>query len=208
MGDEKRRARARLEAALAAGTPRRIPEDACDARAAVALILRPGRGRDEEDPFELLFVQRAEVDGDPWSGHMALPGGRREPPDPDLVATAIRETREETSLRLTRSDVLGALDDVHPFTSHLPSIAVTPFVAWYEGGGRVRRSREVRDHVWVPSLALLAHRNRSAFTLRREERIASFPTLEFSGYTVWGLTFEILSRFLEVVRSLDRGDRP
>lgn len=197
--------RMRLAATLAARTPRRIPAIECEARAAVTLILRPGPPGTANparagDP-SLLFVQRAELDGDPWSGHMAFPGGRREPGDPDLLATAIRETREETSLRLARRDLLGALDDVHPLTHQLPSIAVTPFVAWYEGEGEISPSDEVRDHIWVPVSALQAPEHRSAFTLRKGGQVASFPTFEFEGYTVWGLTFEIVARFLEILRT-------
>ena len=106
----------------------RIPESDCDRRAAVTLILRSSRAGDGEP--EGLFVRRAEVPGDPWSGHVALPGGRHDPEDADLLETARRETREETDLRLEREDHLGLLGELHPRSRHLPSVCVTPFVAW------------------------------------------------------------------------------
>ena len=56
-------------------------------QAAVALLLTP-------DPDRLLLIRRAEREGDPWSGHLALPGGRRDESDTDLLATALRETFE------------------------------------------------------------------------------------------------------------------
>src|SRR4051812_3842337 len=56
-------------------------------RAAVAAILR-----DAAEGPEILFIRRAEHPQDPWSGHMAFPGGREEPGDADLLETAIRET--------------------------------------------------------------------------------------------------------------------
>lgn len=213
MAVERGSARRRVAEALARAPSHRIPDSACEARAAVALVLRPGVEREPprptartEDPtldrLSLLLVQRAEVEGDPWSGHMALPGGRREPGDEDLAATALRETREETALRLAREDVLGRIDETHPFTRHLPSIAVTPFVIWDGGAARVRGNVEVRDHVWMPLPALRDPRHRSAFTLRRGERVISFPTIEYGGFTVWGLTFEIIARFLDRVRDL------
>jgi len=64
-------------------------------KAAVAVILRPAPG-ETLDSTEILFIKRAERDGDPWSGHMAFPGGHMEPDDSDLKESAIRETKEET----------------------------------------------------------------------------------------------------------------
>jgi 8-oxo-dGTP pyrophosphatase MutT (NUDIX family) len=51
------------------------------------------------DP-EVLLIKRAARPGDRWTGHIALPGGKREPRDPDDRATSERETREETGLEL------------------------------------------------------------------------------------------------------------
>jgi 8-oxo-dGTP pyrophosphatase MutT (NUDIX family) len=68
------------------------------------------------DP-EILFIKRAGRVGDRWSGHVALPGGRRDPPDADDRAAAIRETREEVGLDLTRPDCL--------FAGNLPERVVT-----------------------------------------------------------------------------------
>jgi len=82
----------RFRAALADRPADRIPETDCEIRAAVTLILRESAA----DPAEAegLFVRRAKVPGDPWSGHVALPGGRRDPEDADLLDTARRETLE------------------------------------------------------------------------------------------------------------------
>ena len=92
--------------------------------AAVALILVATLDGD----LEVLFIQRAELTGDPWSGHMALPGGRRSPDDSDLLATAIREAREETGIELPRDYVLGQLDEFAPRTPTLPPVVVRPYV--------------------------------------------------------------------------------
>lgn len=59
------------------------------------------------DP-EILFIKRAGRVGDRWSGHTALPGGKRDPSDEDDRAAAIRETKEEVGLDLTRSDCFYA----------------------------------------------------------------------------------------------------
>src|ERR687886_382936 len=94
-------------------------------RAAVALILRAG----EQGVIELLMIKRAAFEGDPWSGHIALPGGRQEPGDASLQDTAIRETWEETGIDLARDGcVIGQLDDLQPRTPRLPPLVITPFV--------------------------------------------------------------------------------
>jgi hypothetical protein len=74
-------------------------------RAAVAVLLRAPTVRDEAEVF---FIERAVRAGDPWSGHMAFPGGRRDPGDVDLRATAVRETREEVGIDLERDATLIA----------------------------------------------------------------------------------------------------
>src|SRR5690348_13096517 len=100
------------------------PVEAPDARpAAVALVLIDGA-----DGLEILLIRRAERADDPWSGQVALPGGRYEPGDGDLLTTAMRETREETGVDLAAAERLGGLDDLHPRTATLPPVVVRPFV--------------------------------------------------------------------------------
>ncbi|MFQ5888922.1 MAG: NUDIX hydrolase [Gemmatimonadota bacterium] len=192
--------RARLEETLAVRRPRVIGDDACDARAAVALILRAGPGNlpqagAEVPGAEVLFVRRADAPGDPWSGHTALPGGRVSSADRNLMETARRETREETGLDLAPADFLGRLDDIHPLNAHLPSIAVTPFVAWPGGAGVVRESPELAGHVWIPVGALLDPTFRSWYRPPRL-RERAYPAIAYAGEVIWGLTFKIVEDFL------------
>src|SRR6266568_8268212 len=91
--------------------------------AAVAVVLHDGN-----DGIEALFIHRAVRAGDTWSGQIAFPGGRREPSDADLRATAIRETREEIGVDLSNDERLGVLDDLYPRTPVLPPVVVRPFV--------------------------------------------------------------------------------
>ncbi|MEO8622541.1 MAG: CoA pyrophosphatase, partial [bacterium] len=94
--------------------------------AAILLVLR---AREDGEP-ELLMIKRAEAKGDPWSGHIACPGGRMEPTDRNLEVTAVRETWEETGIDVTRDGrILGQLDDLSPRSPLLPPIIIRPFVA-------------------------------------------------------------------------------
>ncbi|HKK27971.1 MAG TPA: CoA pyrophosphatase [Gemmatimonadota bacterium] len=209
--------RAELGRLLALHETRHVPAEETDHRAAVVLLLRDAAGSRADasgsradaagsralDELEALFVRRAEVEGDPWSGHMALPGGRHSPPDEDLAVTALRELREETSLDPGRDALLGRLDEIHPRSRRLPSIAVTPFVGWTEPEVTVVENAELAGHVWVPVRTLRAPEHRSTLRLERRGAVRVFPTVEYEGRTIWGLTFRIVQEFLEV---LDGGE--
>ena len=116
------------------------------AQAAVSVVLRAG------DDWEVLLIKRAEAEGDPWSGQMALPGGRRDISDNNLLDTAIRETGEETSVFLEEEGVyLGRLEPTVPNTVRLPPITIFPFVFGVAGNARAQAtSREVDEALWIP----------------------------------------------------------
>ena len=158
--------------------------------AAVAVILAP-------DPDSVLLIRRAEREGDPWSGHMALPGGRQDPTDPELVDTAIRETAEEVGLILTREVLLGALDDVVPRSPVLPPIAVRPYVFAVAGRPELQLNPEVAGALWVPLEHLLHPDTRHTVQLdiRGESRV--FPAFRLDDSVVWGMTERILSALFD-----------
>ncbi len=175
----------------ATAAPRR-PQDR---EAAVALVLRP------REELEILLIKRAERDTDPWSGHMALPGGRRAASDADLLATAARETEEETHLPLARvGTLIGRLDDVAPGNPRLPPIVIAPFVLAVPPGTTARPDgREVDATLWVPLSALREEGAVSELLIELgagERR--SFPSLQYREYVIWGLTHGILTTFLHV----------
>lgn len=91
--------------------------------AAVAVLLH-----DEPLGPRVLLMKRAERVGDPWSGHISLPGGGYEPRDVDLLQTSIRETHEELGIDLSGARLLGKLPALHPRTSGPKGLEVTPFV--------------------------------------------------------------------------------
>lgn len=171
------------------------PLRAQDREAAVALVLRP------RDELEILLIKRAERESDPWSGHMALPGGRRAPDDEDLLATAARETEEETHLPLARvGTLIGRLDDVAPGNPRLPPIVISPFVLAVPPGSLAQPDGiEVDATLWVPLSALREKNAVSELLIELgtgESR--SFPSLQYGEYVIWGLTHAILTSFLQV----------
>ncbi len=167
--------------------------------ASVALVLRTPNG--SHSP-ELLLIKRAESEGDPWSGHMALPGGRHEDGDRSLLETARRETLEETGIVLEeRGTMLGRLAMVSPDTPHLPPLSILPFVFGVPHDTRARTaSAEVAEVHWVPLAHLRDPEIRTTHRLPAGEAELRFPALRVANRTVWGLTHRILLDLLTRVR--------
>ncbi len=160
--------------------------------AAVAIILTP-------QPDSILLIRRADRSGDPWSGHMALPGGRREPADSELAATAIRETAEEVGVQLRLQDLLGSLPDVIPRTPVLPPIAVRPFVFLLPERPALRLNPEVAQASWVPLDYLLRPDTHHPVQLEVAGKSRQVQAYQLENAIVWGMTERILTRFLAEV---------
>lgn len=160
--------------------------------AAVAAVLRANDGSPE-----LLFIERATRDGDPWSGHMAFPGGRTEPFDDDTFDTAVRESREEIGFDITAQRGvrwLGRLDNLEgsPRWSN-SGLRVTPHICLLEGARPdLTLNYEVADALWVPvdELADPRHHIDYHYPPRPEMH---FPGIEVAhGRVIWGLTLRML----------------
>jgi 8-oxo-dGTP pyrophosphatase MutT (NUDIX family) len=180
---------ARLRARLASLVPADAREDPSLVWAAVAVILTP-------HPESILLIRRADRSGDPWSGHMAFPGGRREPDDPDLVSTAIRETAEEVGVALNPSDLAGQLEDVVPRTPRLPPIAVRPFVFVPSQRPDLRLNSEVAQATWVTLDYLLQPGTHHLVRLEVGGESLQVAAYELENAIVWGMTERILSGLL------------
>jgi 8-oxo-dGTP pyrophosphatase MutT (NUDIX family) len=170
--------------------------------AAVALVLRDGL----EGP-ELLVIKRSETERDHWSGHMALPGGRVEPSDESLLATAARETFEEVGLDLgAGGEAVARLGTVAPQSPYAPRVSVTPFVfvapREYHATDESKEmllSEEVAAAFWVP-VGELKRGGRSAvfrMTFAGVER--EWPAYPSQHGLIWGITERILTEFLSLV---------
>jgi 8-oxo-dGTP pyrophosphatase MutT (NUDIX family) len=167
-------------------------------RAAVAMVLRPAA-----DGPEVLFIERAQRRGDPWSGHMAFPGGRIEPGDPHVRFTAERETREEVGVDLAGAETLGRLDDLQGHrAAGATGLVISAFVYHLPSTPPLVLNHEVREAFWFPLRAL-----------REPERRVELPIPQLAGvrypgvvvgepdrHVVWGLTYRFLEVFFQAVR--------
>ncbi|MFB3103495.1 MAG: CoA pyrophosphatase [Pseudomonadales bacterium] len=168
------------------------PPNANTRQAAVAVILR-----ETDDGLEILFIKRSETPGDPWSGHMAFPGGHEDPEDEDLKQAAVRETLEEIGLDLSAHDYLGALDHQRAMARGRElDMLIAPHVFEVRGDPSFTLNYEVDEVVWAPMARMLSNELHATET----KPMAGKPTI-FNGYRltgghfVWGLTYRMLKQF-------------
>jgi 8-oxo-dGTP pyrophosphatase MutT (NUDIX family) len=173
-------------------------EDAGDPFAAVAMILAGG----PHDPA-ILFIERAKRIGDPWSGHMAFPGGRAEKADVDARRTAERETFEEVGIDLGAAELIGRLDDQagRRAGTSWRGRPIAGFIYHLAEPAEVVPSPEVEEALWVRSSALLEPRNQVDYNVSYAP--GTFPGIlvgKPDRHIIWGLTYRFLESFM---RALD-----
>ncbi|PAV26542.1 ADP-ribose pyrophosphatase YjhB (NUDIX family) [Tamilnaduibacter salinus] len=169
--------------------PQKIPLRRYLARASVALIHRTNSSGEQE----LLFIQRAVRDGDPWSGDMAFPGGRMEAQDRNPQRTAERETLEETGLDLaSHGELEGRLAElVTREHSRWRPMVVTPYVYRWRGPEDSMQNHEVDRMVWIPHTDLV----RSVRLWRTSLGTLRVPCYRYDGHCIWGLSYSMLRDF-------------
>ncbi|MEE8507730.1 MAG: CoA pyrophosphatase [Myxococcota bacterium] len=163
-------------------------------QAAVAIVLR-GSGPGPE----LLFIERARHEGDPWSGHMAFPGGRVESADRDSRRTAERETQEEVGLSLASAAYLGQLDDLEGRHAGRPAqMVISAHVYHLDEPARVVPNHEVQEVIWFPVAGLLEHDRQVDYPVSNGARFPGILVGRPEQHIVWGLTY----RFVELLMRL------
>ncbi|HVG19264.1 MAG TPA: CoA pyrophosphatase [Blastocatellia bacterium] len=181
------------------------PVNADIRQAAVALILRR-----HLDAAELLMIKRAIIPGDHWSGNLALPGGRWQPEDKDLLFTAMRETYEEVGISLPAGgQPLGRLETIQARNPLIPKIDVTPFVfaappAYYvverdEQARPLALNHEVAAAFWVSVDYLKSRGPSELFELMVDGGVQRWPAYSSEHGLIWGMTERMLTSFLALV---------
>ena len=191
---------ATIERRLGKLNPYSIPASVAPRRAAVAVIfrMRPGKS----DRWELLFILRASHHKDPWSGHMAFPGGRVDEADATSLSAARRETLEEVSVDLNASArLLGSLDDLHASAGGkvLP-MAISPYVFLITGDVDPRANQEVEEVHWFKISELLDPANMSTTPYTLKGVRFDLPCFRVRERVIWGLTYQMLMRLFSVLK--------
>ena len=153
------------------------------------------------DQTEVLFIKRATVPGDPWSGHMAFPGGHMEDGDGDLVDAAVRETEEEIGLDLRDSQFIGPLSHQRAAPrGKTIDMLVAPYVFVVDAVPSLTLNHEVDEVVWGSFNGMFKGQLHDV-----EFRAMMDAQVPFNGYRleqrhfVWGLTYRTLQTLFSAV---------
>ena len=167
--------------------------------ASVAMILTAG-----EQDLDMCFIKRANRNGDPWSGQVALPGGRAGQADRDAGSVAERETKEEIGMKLEPKECLGALPPIDVASNlHRQKLLLSPFVYLVDwdskGKARVADPSEVDSVFWVPLSHLFDPSSGTMINYPSGAAGASYPGIAYDRYIIWGLTLRVLRSFGQVI---------
>ena len=164
--------------------------------AAVAIILR-----ESGISPQVLLIRRTSKPHDPWSGHMAFPGGRQDATDRDLLHTAQRETLEEVGIDLAEhGEVLGRLDDVQAISRARPmDLVIVPhiFVLRRDVPLTLQES-EVAEALWVPISPMGRGESDCTRPYEMAGRRLLLPGYQVGPHVVWGLTYRMLQLLFDL----------
>lgn len=177
-----------------------LPDTAGRTRASVALILRQSAGG-----LEILFIQRASHDQDPWSGHIAFPGGKWEQGEM-VCQTARRETLEEIGIDLEQGCYLGRLSDI--VGTNLPVWVSCCVYGVQHTIFEPVLSEEVSDAFWVSLGDVRDLRRHHQAPVAFDDRRLEVPAIHLpvEGKPVlWGITYRLVMQFVELLERFESG---
>tara|TARA_B110000977_G_C10937739_1_gene439644 strand:+ start:230 stop:853 length:624 start_codon:yes stop_codon:yes gene_type:complete len=171
-------------------------------RSAVAIVLDKHASADAS----ILMIKRAEHKGDPWSGHMAFPGGRCEAFDKNGLATAKREMHEEVGFDIDdaehkplKGEWLGRLSDVSTSRRVTPkAMVVTPYVFSVADKPILEENYEVAETVWIPLTYISDINNRSIHSIKFKQKTINLPCYRYDGKVIWGMSLSMIDEILRL----------
>jgi 8-oxo-dGTP diphosphatase len=176
--------------------------DPAEPKAAVAIV------RASQPKESILLIRRSERQEDSWSGHWSFPGGRRDPDDPDLLHTALRELEEECGVRLRRAHMETALPPVLARRRTGPFVLVAPFVFGVEDElSTTVDTQEAVQAVWVPKSVWCDPVRHSLRAVPGLSADWLFPAIDLNGMPLWGFTYRLGMDWLGLL-SAQSPDKP
>ena len=123
------------------------------------------------------------------AGEISFPGGKWSEQDSDMLETAIRETKEELCLEISKEHVIGQLDDVITLNS---KYKITPFIAILDVIPTLTANSEVESILHIPLESFL--NTMSEDNLPEHRSIQEMYTFTFEKYNIWGASARMLKQ--------------
>lgn len=143
----------------------------------------------------ILLLRRIQSERDPWSGHYAFPGGRRERQDETIYDTCVREVFEETGIDLGPDNLSQILSPARAGRSVMAPVLVQPYV--FEIGIRPEvmvEEKEIENYLWLSVASFTkAEKHRCVEVLPGMMR----PVFPLNDYYVWGFTYGLLCSYFD-----------
>jgi 8-oxo-dGTP pyrophosphatase MutT (NUDIX family) len=149
--------------------------------------------------IEILFIQRASHDLDPWSGHIAFPGGKLEKGELPCQA-ACRETLEEIGIDLIEGTYLGRLSDI--IGANLPVRVSCCLFAVDKNHVRPALNEEVRDLFWVTLSDLRDPERHARSAVAFDDKSFDVPAIQLpvdNTPVLWGITYRLVMQLLSIL---------
>lgn len=153
---------------------------------------------EKNSDHELIFIQRQKNPNDPWSGHIAFPGGKKSPVDQEFIDVALRETYEEIGIQLKHSQLIGRLNDLQGRKSgHLQNFFIRPYLFFLSASDATNlnfqlNQNEVQNILTVSMQKLFSQESSSQIQVSYQNRQLLLPAIQIEEYQIWGLTYLIL----------------
>ncbi len=187
----------RMKPKMADGAPLRLKHTTPPRKGGVLILLY-----EENDEVRFPLIQRPTYEGI-HSGQMALPGGRFELGDRDLIDTALREANEEIGVDATNIEVLGNLSEFFVAASNYMVLPVVGKINYRPSF--LPEPREVEEIVTptIQQLVIPDNAREKEMTVRNGFRMLC-PYYDLEDRVVWGATAMMLSELVEILKEFQR----
>ena len=187
---------AKMSATAASGHRMRFKQNGETRKGAVLILLY-----EDSEAVRFVLTQRPEYNGT-HGGQVSFPGGKQEETDPDLIATAIRETEEEIGISGELINVVGTLSEFYVGASNhlvLPVVGIVSQIPIFTPD-----PYEVAEVFTVPLPQLLAadRVKDTVLEVGKERFKLKAPYFDFHNKIVWGATAGMLSEFKDILMEL------
>jgi 8-oxo-dGTP pyrophosphatase MutT (NUDIX family) len=182
---------------LEARNPRRIEPGGLKLAAVLAPIFK------KDGKWHVLLTRRTNR-VEHHKGEISFPGGHKDPEDPDLEYTALRETEEEVGIPPDRVTILGRLDDMTTITGFRirPYVGVIPHPFEYRPA-----PDEIAEIIELPLHRFLEPDQFIKDEFTRDNMPYPVYYFNIDGYMVWGATAKMLKQFLELAYGFEEPDQ-